>query len=1235
MISATLFSLNEQRSISTGQNLEWFYTKISKVHKNSYIGINKLERGAFGIADDTEFYGKMYMMPSYKFGSNWYVCPILDFDTVNSYQDLDNGWYFDISDNDSKCFKYTDKTQWVTADLDVQFNYEVNDLGQAKINVNTTANGVNPDDTGFGFFFVPENSEKYRYVKVNGQNYDLINFEGDVPIDKVFEFMDLNGNPIRDAFDWNLMTDTGNYFSKIETIAGKKGFFVGTYGYGASNFIEIDPLFLVDYSPVPSGYLINATTLIEADSAFQTNIDITTNMSNNVTDDGIYINPEFQIGGGFTVQNETTISTNEIDWVTYNEFNWTPSIEGYYFLGFSAHANTNSTDYDFQHRVMIDDLPIHNINMEMKEDSVSNNLISIPFSYFQYFSSSSEYNFKLQFSTENPSSISTIHSPRITFWNTPLWYHEEVIGEQDIGTTETEIDSLSGVSPMEMPFVIFASGEAYPNSNSHSLYVNSYIDGVEVLGWRKESKDIDTWYPFSYFYVDNYSAGNHYMNVTAQEEVSTNSKVRNVHMTALPIDSDYGYASVEAETLIQNGTFVNHVDLNFTPASEQEYVVMATAQVGTSNTNQRLEVQFEADSVNKCKMIAESKEGSNPRDMQSFLCHFNTTLDVSEHNFNIQIKSQNGFSPVYIKYARIFVVSIDTIDFTNDAITGNWANTYNSTYSYFTNLYKETSTNDNITIYAYDDADNLSTQKVSKNLAGSGYFDVNVTSLVDYMTNTQGLNFTKLRVVSPDSRIKISELYLRQEGNDTQVPTIDGCKISLDGGGEQTNFGCQDVIEFECNNITDDISVDFVNFEINGTNVTTFFENNHWHYYLNVASEGTFQYNWTAVYATDIFGNSNFSNVDLQANYTCNYTDYFNIQHDPLTNVTDITDASATIKWSTDIPSDSRINYGTQSGNLNKSIFTSPLVTVHQIGIVGLDASTTYFYEVVSRRNPNQTLGEFNFTTLSGCTENWYANDSNCLVNDSFFAEYIDLNDCGTFEDFPETNGTYESCNYCSEDLIQNLGVCLANESQSVTYTDQNYFTCCQVTNISTDCSILIFPYNTTTYQSCVLYEEQLGDPLCPDQFNFNVKEKENCIVYVPTNFTNESFKCIAYVSNNESEIIQTTPIYNERGDSFFDIFSGEKETREYYTPANRIVNVYVTQKNLLPDQDYVLTIECNSELRTLKSQHPFVIEYQNFDFVFTRTEWLYTNWAYILGAIFVTFMLIVIILFFYRGAIK
>ena len=307
---------------------------------------------------------------------------------------------------------------------------------------------------------------------------------------------------------------------------------------------------------------------------------------------------------------------------------------------------------------------------------------------------------------------------------------------------------------------------------------------------------------------------------------------------------------------------------------------------------------------------------------------------------------------------------------------------------------------------------------------------------------------------------------------------------------------------------------------------------------------------------------------------------------------------------------------------------------------IGVDVSIIYDWQsaiaidFANNTNITDPNVQINYTCLAPCVEDWVEDAVVCLTDDTYLSTYTDQNSCNTTIDLPAQNGTYPYCNYCSENLVASYGTCLQNVTQSVDYLDLNYVTCCAVTSIGSDCSILTYPYNETTSQACIFFNNTLSEIECQNEPNINVREKEYCLARIPNLYLNETFKCISYVRNYDTdEIMQTNPEYRERTQTFLE-FGQDPETREYFAPANALVNFYYTSKNLLPEQDYVLTIECSSQQRTLQSSMLFQMAYENYEFVFFRTRWLMANASYIIGGLLILILVLGGLFIFAKGVV-
>ncbi|MGD0798680.1 MAG: fibronectin type III domain-containing protein [Acidobacteriaceae bacterium] len=80
-----------------------------------------------------------------------------------------------------------------------------------------------------------------------------------------------------------------------------------------------------------------------------------------------------------------------------------------------------------------------------------------------------------------------------------------------------------------------------------------------------------------------------------------------------------------------------------------------------------------------------------------------------------------------------------------------------------------------------------------------------------------------------------------------------------------------------------------------------------------------------------------------------------------------ITSTSATINWTTDLPSTALVNYGTTTSYGSSSPLNSSMATAHSVTLNGLSPGTTYNFDVVSAgaANVNSTSANQTFTTAA------------------------------------------------------------------------------------------------------------------------------------------------------------------------------------------------------------------------------------------------------------------------------
>lgn len=265
------------------------------------------------------------------------------------------------------------------------------------------------------------------------------------------------------------------------------------------------------------------------------------------------------------------------------------------------------------------------------------------------------------------------------------------------------------------------------------------------------------------------------------------------------------------------------------------------------------------------------------------------------------------------------------------------------------------------------------------------------------------------------------------------------------------------------------------------------------------------------------------------------------------------------------------------------------------------------------------------------CQQNWTPNYGSCLINDSMVKYYTDLNSCGLYDELPIDNGTYFSCNYCSETLNYLEGSCYLYNGTWIKdrlYSDSNYYSCCAITGIYSDCSIDFFPYNETQTINCTVLTQDFNLQLDSDVF-FGFKLTKDNKVYgkIFINSTNETFECISYVETLLGDLIQTNPVYSPPTTSLISIFAKDIDNRETFQTKNGLANIYWSSENIVVDgRDYIFGVDCSGGHGSkLTSQRQVTVLYESVNSPITRLFWFKEN--IIPVALGLIFLLIIILM--------
>jgi hypothetical protein len=268
-------------------------------------------------------------------------------------------------------------------------------------------------------------------------------------------------------------------------------------------------------------------------------------------------------------------------------------------------------------------------------------------------------------------------------------------------------------------------------------------------------------------------------------------------------------------------------------------------------------------------------------------------------------------------------------------------------------------------------------------------------------------------------------------------------------------------------------------------------------------------------------------------------------------------------------------------------------------------------------------FGYYNDNPAGPCTENWIAYNGSCQYNDTAIKYYLDNNSCGTYFYLPGDNGTETPCNYCAEDLVQVPGgICTPNGTENFTWSDNNYYSCCIITGLPSDCDILVSPYNETGVMGCNLTASDFEIDL--DSIVYYGYGNDKVSGHIWLNDTVSNYSCITYVKTITGGLIQTNPAHTQFTTG---VLNREIEDREFFIPNYGIASVYWTKENLIIDgRQYIFGVECAGGGSKKTSEAIVTVLYENVNAPVTRYFWVGENIVpLIIGLIFIIAIAILI----------
>lgn len=285
--------------------------------------------------------------------------------------------------------------------------------------------------------------------------------------------------------------------------------------------------------------------------------------------------------------------------------------------------------------------------------------------------------------------------------------------------------------------------------------------------------------------------------------------------------------------------------------------------------------------------------------------------------------------------------------------------------------------------------------------------------------------------------------------------------------------------------------------------------------------------------------------------------------------------------------------------NISTNISVSDDLNVSFLNITLVDGQYDFYINCMDQVS-NINTSTHNFLMIhANCTD--IGTIDSCTIYDNTTQRKI-YDPAGCHVDINVT----VACNYCSENLESTLGVCV-DDNQTITYVDNNFISCCYLTNIGSDCSILSSPYNETTYQSCQSLIQNFTCSI-PNFAEFKPIMPFSCIMP-----DYQEYQCIVNVFE-DGRLVQTNPQQAIYGASL--LIGKRQETREFFTTSNGLLNAYFTNKNIETDHQFRVDAICSNGSIIYTSQNNVKPFYDTASSVLNRTIWAKENSTYLILAI-------------------
>ncbi len=402
-------------------------------------------------------------------------------------------------------------------------------------------------------------------------------------------------------------------------------------------------------------------------------------VGNLASNDGIYMTFQsykntsciLQYSKSSNAESSTTSGTY-VDKVTLT---FAPSLTGNYLIIASAELKGSSNAYAVQVQMTIDGVAYANPIWQPDDPNTWESFFTSKVVNFN----TSVHTIGIRYASEDAAQTVTIRNARTMALFLSDFETVETEGEQAITSgTYVDVASKTFTPSAAGVYLILATAEVNAASTAYSISTRLEIDGEPKDTMVTEGEAITDYEVFAAHNVTALSATPHTVNIQASRETTGTMYIRRARITAVRLTDYYDYQTSGSEQLSSttSTTWVDKTTLTFTPSTQGDYLVIATAEISLNTASAGIQpaIDFTMDGA----QIGYWQAGlSDATDFLAFAAMVNVSLSAVSHTFKISYRTTNAFFMASIRDARIVAVRlaqqfVSEVEFTGVSDDYDW-----------------------------------------------------------------------------------------------------------------------------------------------------------------------------------------------------------------------------------------------------------------------------------------------------------------------------------------------------------------------------------------------------------------------------------------------------------------------------------------------------------------------------------------------------------------------------------